>query len=55
MAKNVGKGVIAKAFENFRNSFKVLNRPSAFGHQPELKVGEDPMGNKYYEVPPDPR
>ena len=50
-----GRGLIAAVFKNFRDSFKVLNKPDAAGHVPQYQVGSDPMGNNYYEIPPDRR
>ena len=56
MAGNGGpktRGLIQIIVKNFFDSFKVIGKQAE--RSTGKLVGEDPFGNKYYEIPADPR
>jgi len=52
---NKGRGLFVRIFLNFRDSFNVLKTGSAIGGSKGTLVGQDPYGNKYFEIAADPR
>lgn len=51
-----GRGLVMTVLKNFRDSFNVIKGGSSFvGTRNARLVGEDPFGNKYYEIPANPR
>ena len=55
MAAPQGRGLIQNIFKNFINSIRAGYKGSSVQGSAGQIMGQDPFGNKYYEIPADPQ